>query len=160
MDSGRECKPRMDAPCSRAAAPRDASVSASPPAIAIDAAPAPAPACWPLHRRLRRRAEFQLVYAHGLRRGSEHFLAFARPRADAAPARFGITVTRKAGSAVVRNRLRRRIRELLRRLAGGVDAGWDLVIHPRAGLAQARCSRLELELARLLERATRPESVS
>jgi ribonuclease P protein component len=67
--------------------------------------------------RLRRRAEFQRV-SRGLRRGAEAFtLQAARRegRSDGpAGARVGLTVTRKIGNAVVRNRIRRRLKEALR----------------------------------------------
>ncbi|HZZ60791.1 MAG TPA: ribonuclease P protein component [Roseiarcus sp.] len=67
--------------------------------------------------RLRRRAEFQRV-SRGRRRAAEAFTLQAAPREERddgpASARFGITVTRKVGSAVVRNRIRRRLREALR----------------------------------------------
>jgi ribonuclease P protein component len=67
--------------------------------------------------RLRRRAEFQRV-SRGLRRAAEAFtLQAARREAggEGPPgARVGITVTRKVGGAVVRNRIRRRLKEALR----------------------------------------------
>ncbi len=64
--------------------------------------------------RLRRRAEFQRV-ARGRRKSVEAFtLQSARREDDVPGARVGLTVTRKVGNAVERNRIRRRLKEALR----------------------------------------------
>jgi len=65
--------------------------------------------------RLRQRADF-LAVAGGLRMSSTAFVVQSRIRADDGPVRVGFTVTRKVGSATERNRIRRRLRELVKRL--------------------------------------------
>jgi ribonuclease P protein component len=64
--------------------------------------------------------------------------------------RFGISVKKALGGAVVRNRIRRRIREILRRNRTEIPSGWDIVIHPRTSVAQAPFAPMEAELVRLL----------
>ena len=64
--------------------------------------------------------------------------------------RFGISVKKALGGAVVRNRIRRRIREILRRNQTEIPTGWDIVIHPRRSVAEAPFAPLEAELVRLL----------
>jgi ribonuclease P protein component len=64
--------------------------------------------------------------------------------------RFGISVKKALGGAVVRNRIRRRIREILRRNRTEIPTGWDIVIHPRSSVARAEFAPLEAELVRLL----------
>ena len=64
--------------------------------------------------------------------------------------RFGISVKKALGGAVVRNRIRRRIREILRRNRTEIPTGWDIVIHPRPSVAEAPFASLEAELVRLL----------
>jgi ribonuclease P protein component len=64
--------------------------------------------------------------------------------------RFGISVKKALGGAVVRNRVRRRIREILRRNKMEIPTGWDIVIHPRSSVARAEFALLEAELVRLL----------
>ncbi len=64
--------------------------------------------------------------------------------------RFGISVKKALGGAVVRNRIRRRIREILRRNQTEIPQGWDIVIHPRSSVARAEFAPLEAELLRLL----------
>jgi ribonuclease P protein component len=65
--------------------------------------------------RLRQRADF-LAVANGLRMNSGAFVVQARARGDDGPVRVGFTVTKKVGTATERNRVRRRLRELVKRL--------------------------------------------
>jgi ribonuclease P protein component len=65
--------------------------------------------------RLRQRADF-LAVANGARVSSAAFALQARRRDDLGPIRVGFTVTKKNGTATERNRIRRRLREVVRRL--------------------------------------------
>jgi ribonuclease P protein component len=65
--------------------------------------------------RLRQRADF-LAVANGARANSAAFVVQSRRRDDLGPIRIGFTVTRKNGTATERNRIRRRLRELVKRL--------------------------------------------
>ncbi|MCP3379640.1 ribonuclease P protein component [Bradyrhizobium sp. CCGUVB4N] len=65
--------------------------------------------------RLRQRADF-LAVANGARVNSPAFVLQSRIRDDAGPIRIGFTVTKKNGNAPERNRIRRRLRELVKRL--------------------------------------------
>jgi ribonuclease P protein component len=65
--------------------------------------------------RLRQRADF-LAVANGARANSAAFVVQARRRDDDGPVRVGFTVTRKNGTATERNRIRRRLREVVKRL--------------------------------------------
>ena len=65
--------------------------------------------------RLRQRADF-LAVANGARMNSAAFVLQARRRDDDGPVRVGFTVTKKNGTATERNRIRRRLRELVKRL--------------------------------------------
>jgi ribonuclease P protein component len=87
--------------------------------------------------RLRRRAEF-LAVADGAKVPATAFVLQARRRPDEGAARVGLTVSRKVGSAVERNRVRRRLREAVRHSAAiGLRAGHDyVVVGRRAALSQ------------------------
>jgi ribonuclease P protein component len=76
--------------------------------------------------RLRRRAEFVAVQTGGRKLHGRHVLALAKQQ-GLPVGRLGITVTKKVGNAVVRNRIKRLLREWLR-LHGWVPAGWDVVL--------------------------------
>ena len=65
--------------------------------------------------RLRQRADF-LAVANGTRANSAAFVVQGRLRNDDGPIRIGFTVTKKNGTATERNRIRRRLRELVKRL--------------------------------------------
>ncbi len=65
--------------------------------------------------RLRQRADF-LAVANGARANGAAFVLQARARDDDGPIRIGFTVTKKNGNAPQRNRIRRRLRELVKRL--------------------------------------------
>src|SRR5229473_120805 len=65
--------------------------------------------------RLRQRADF-LAVANGARANSAAFVVQSRRRDDDGPIRVGFTVTKKNGTATERNRIRRRLRELVKRL--------------------------------------------
>lgn len=68
---------------------------------------------FPKAARIRRRREFLSLGRTGDRRRTESFIFLSHPATGGA--RLGLTVSRKVGSAVVRNRLKRRIREVFRR---------------------------------------------
>ena len=104
--------------------------------------------------RLRKRAAY-LAAARGRRLHGGAFSLQAAPRApaDSAEPRFGLTVTKKEGNAVVRNRLRRRLREALR-LTPLADArpGHDYVIVARRESLKTGFARLQQEIASALSR--------
>jgi len=78
--------------------------------------------------RIRRRAEYVSVQSDGIKLHGRHVLALAKKRSDPGlEGRLGITVTKKVGNAVVRNRIKRLVREWMR-LHGWVPAGWDIVV--------------------------------
>ncbi len=86
--------------------------------------------------RLRRRAEFLEVQASGTKIHGRHLLALARNRSDPELiGRLGITVTKKVGNAVTRNRIRRLVREWIRQ-HGWVPDGWDIVLVAKTSAAR------------------------
>jgi ribonuclease P protein component len=67
--------------------------------------------------------------------------------------RLGIAVPGRLGSAVRRNRMKRRVREASRAAAGAMPAGADIVIVPRAAAAEATFERLQESIRGLFNRA-------
>lgn len=103
-------------------------------------------------QRLRRRKEFLAVRGGEKRRGPL-FLLEQRARDEEGPARVGFTVTKRVGNAVVRNRIRRRLKEAVRTSAAGdMVAGNDYVIVGREELLSARFQDICAELSRRIRR--------
>jgi ribonuclease P protein component len=117
-------------------------------AIASRASDAP-PLGFPRDCRLVRRAEFDVVYRDGRRRTGREFVVFVR-RNGLAFSRFGWSVKKALGNAVRRNRIRRRIREIVRLHRQEIAPGWDIVIHPRTSVAAANFTSLTRDLLKLL----------
>jgi ribonuclease P protein component len=100
--------------------------------------------------KLTRKADFDAVYRNGKRRSSSHFTVFLKAN-DLPQSRFGFSIKRALGGAVVRNRMRRRMREMVRLRCEEISAGWDFVIHPKANVASAEFAALASDLLRLLK---------
>ena len=104
---------------------------------------------FPREARLVRKSVFDAVYRTGKRRSSSHFTVFVR--ANAQPlSRFGFSIKKALGGAVVRNRMRRRLREMVRCHRQEIPAGWDIVIHPKSSVAKAPFEALTADLLRLV----------
>jgi ribonuclease P protein component len=104
---------------------------------------------FPRDARLVRRGEFDAVYRTGKRRSSSHFTVFFR--ANQMPqSRFGFSIKKALGGAVVRNRMRRRMREMVRGHREEIPPGWDFVIHPKKAMERAEFATLTVDLLRLL----------
>jgi ribonuclease P protein component len=101
---------------------------------------------------LRQRADF-LAAASGVRLPSANFVLQTRDRSDRGPARIGFTVSRKVGNAVERNRVRRRLRELVRLNSGdALRVGHDYVLVGRRAALSAAFSDLAADYSRALAR--------
>ena len=87
-------------------------------------------------RRLSRSGDFDRVYREGNSRGNRFLVLYSFPRGEDepdAPARLGLSVGRKLGRAVVRNRVKRAIRQAFWDLDEHLPAGHDYVIVARPG---------------------------
>ena len=111
-----------------------------------------APGGLPREYRVARRAEYDVVYREGKRRSSREFTLFVRPN-GLEHSRFGWSIKKALGSAVRRNRIRRRLREILRLHRQEISPGWDIVIHPRSSAATVDFSELTRELLKLIPRS-------
>jgi ribonuclease P protein component len=102
--------------------------------------------------RLRKRADF-LAAAGGVRVPSGSFVLQARNRSDDGVARIGFTVSRKVGNAVERNRVRRRLRELVRlNSRDALRLGHDYVLVGRRAALTTAFSDLAADYDRALAR--------
>jgi ribonuclease P protein component len=111
--------------------------------------------------RLKQRADF-LAAASGAKVATAAFVLQGRNRDDDGPARVGFTVSRKVGTAVERNRVRRRLRDLVRRSpADALHAGHDYVLVGRRTALSRTFDQMSEDFSnalRRLERQGRPSS--
>lgn len=107
------------------------------------------------HQRIRERAEYEAVFRHGARVQDERMTLWLLASEDAKSAtRLGIVVSRRHGSAVRRNRLKRTVREAFRRFVLRLPAACDIVCQPRIGAALSFADACE-SLVVLSEKALR-----
>jgi ribonuclease P protein component len=107
--------------------------------------------------RLLNHADFDRVYRQGKRHFSQNMTVFwakpsedrqaARPQAAAPGPRIGLTVGKVLGGAVVRNRIKRRMREAVRMCLAGLKTPVDVVINPKKSALTAEMAKLQQEVS-------------
>ncbi len=102
--------------------------------------------------RLHSRAEFQVVFSQGRSYGAR-FLALYVLETGSKSSRIGFTTARKIGSNVKRNRVKRRLREIVRSVEYEVKPGYSLVLVGRYSAAEASFQELKADVLRLLGKA-------
>jgi ribonuclease P protein component len=110
--------------------------------------------------RLRKHADYQRAYAAGRKRQSASMSWFLAPQQPTSPGgelppgpRAGLTAGKVLGKAHERNRIKRRMREALRRHVDLLPTGFDLIFHPRRTVLTIDFAKLEAEVVRILMQA-------
>lgn len=109
-------------------------------------------------QKLRNSKQFRRVYDHGKRFHAPYFSIFFLSNEEAVQ-RIGITVTRKIGSAVVRNRCKRRLREIIKQYFPAVTGdyewetiGLDMVINVRSSFIDSSFDELKKSFSKVVDR--------
>ncbi|MEJ7796999.1 MAG: ribonuclease P protein component [Solirubrobacteraceae bacterium] len=109
--------------------------------------------------RLSRSAEFERAYRQGRSHSNRHLVIYAFPRGSGEQARLGVSVSRKVGGAVDRNRVKRLLREAYAAELSAVPAGHDVVLVARPGARELAerdgLAGVRSALRELLEKAGR-----
>jgi ribonuclease P protein component len=113
----------------------------------------PADLRFPPTRRLKRSRDFDRVRLEGRALRSGLLILGVLEAAGETEFRVGFVTSRRVGGAVLRNRVRRRLREIVRRDQHGLRKGIWLVVIARPGAAEADCAALKKEWRRLAQRA-------
>ena len=106
----------------------------------------------PVLPMLRRRADFEAIGRRGTAR-STPLLVLRSLRTDRTETRVGLSTPRTLGGAVQRNRVRRRLRELVRTRLERIGPGWDLLLIARPAAGGATHAELEAAIDALLPRS-------
>jgi ribonuclease P protein component len=107
---------------------------------------------YPKQNRILRRSDFRKVYDEGFRLSLACFQAFCWKDPAAQGPRLGFTATRALGKSVARNRMKRRVREALRRRLPELGAEWWLVVNVRRRALDAPFCEIEANADRVVER--------
>lgn len=101
--------------------------------------------------RLRKHADYQRVYQASRKYFSNSMTYFFRQREEEGVSglRVGLTAGRVLGKAVERNRIKRRMREAVRRHADLLNTNVDVVLHPRRSVLSMNFAELESEVGRV-----------
>jgi ribonuclease P protein component len=96
--------------------------------------------------------EFRGVYQKGLRIAGPYFAAFCLKRDGGGNPKIGLTVPRALGKSVVRNRIKRKLRECIRLRLHRLPEGWSVVFNPRRAALNAGFEPLLREVERVFLR--------
>ncbi len=103
--------------------------------------------------RLRKHADYQRVYAEGRKHRSASMSWFLARQTETSAPRVGLTVGKVLGPAHERNRIKRRLRDVLRHHVGQLPAGCDLILHPHRTVLTLEFRKLDAEIVRILQQA-------
>jgi ribonuclease P protein component len=103
--------------------------------------------------RLRKHADYQRVYEASRKRRSASMSWFLAPQTDVSGPRVGLTAGKVLGKSHERNRIKRRMRDILRRHIDLLPAGCDLILHPQRIVLTMDFTKLEAEVLRILQQA-------
>lgn len=126
-------------------------MSAAAPNTRLNASGPGGGARFPRSLRLLRHSDFELVYKEGRRHFAAHMTVFYRRRAQGEGIRVGFTVSKALGGAVIRNRMKRRLREAVRLHFPTTQVPLDVVINPKASVLKVDFSGLGSEISRAFE---------
>lgn len=103
-------------------------------------------------KKLKKRSEFQRAYQNGSKHWNRYFVIYVL-HTHFDHLRLGITVSKKAGNSVQRNRVKRLIRESFRHLGPQIQTAYDIVVVGRTPASRLKCQEAENALYSLFRRA-------
>lgn len=104
--------------------------------------------------RLARREDFNRVYRHGKSTANMQFVVYVLPRPQNEYFRLGVSVSKKLGNAVVRNRLRRIMKEIVRLNKDAITDKVDFVVIARKPAADMEYEEMRKSMLHVLKRAS------
>ncbi|MGC5614669.1 ribonuclease P protein component [Georgenia sp. Z1491] len=109
----------------------------------------------PAHHRMRRGQDFTATVRKGVRAGTDRLVVHRRPTADEDAVLVGFVVSKGVGGAVVRTRVKRRLRHLMSERLASIERGTHVVVRALPRAAQATSAQLGADLDRALRSTAR-----
>ncbi|ADI03120.1 MAG TPA: ribonuclease P protein component [Syntrophothermus lipocalidus] len=103
-------------------------------------------------QRLRKRKDFEKVYSKGKKVFGRYLILYVGENA-AGKNRYGIVASKKVGKAVIRNKSRRRVREVARTLDSKLRQGYDVIVIVKPLCREADFASVKSDYERLLKRS-------
>jgi len=103
--------------------------------------------------RLRKNSDFKRAYQYGDLFFSQYFVLHSIKRDDQKSTRLGIVPSRKIKKAVLRNKIKRRIREIFRQYIKNIKQGYDLVLNTRSEAVDANFEDLKKDFEYLIKKS-------
>jgi ribonuclease P protein component len=108
-------------------------------------------------RSLAKRRDFELVFKEGLSAAAKYLVVYARPN-ELSWNRLGFSVSKKIGNAVIRNRVKRLLREAVREVLEGASHHYDFVIVAKKTAAEAGLENFIREIEKFLPKISHEKS--
>lgn len=102
--------------------------------------------------RLRKNRDYNLVYKKGKKFYNRYFILIIKKKGKQ-NTRVGFSITKKYGNAVERNRMKRQLREIIRKQAHSLKKGIDMVVIPKKNTKELSFSQLNESLRAVLEKS-------
>lgn len=108
-----------------------------------------------MHRklRLRNREDFSRIYRGGKSFANGQFVVYWSKQPTADPFRLGVSASKKIGNAVVRNRMRRMIKEIVRHQANRIAPKTDFILIVRKPATKMKMKEMEKSVLHVLKKA-------
>ncbi len=110
-------------------------------------------------RSLTKRRDFELVLKEGVTLVSNYLVMYARPN-ELSFNRLGLSVSKKVGKAVIRNRIKRLLREAMKKLLQGVTLNYDFILVARRSSAEGELNDFIRDIKRFMIKITEADTVS
>ncbi|SDW76786.1 ribonuclease P protein component [Marinococcus luteus] len=105
------------------------------------------------HNRLKKNHEFSYIFAHGTSFANRQFVLYTLKKEEQVHYRAGLTVSKRMGNAVMRNRIKRYLREALSELEPRIPGGYDLIVIARKPVADMDYHETKKSLTHVFKKA-------
>ncbi|GIP36027.1 ribonuclease P protein component [Paenibacillus sp. J2TS4] len=104
--------------------------------------------------RLAKREDFNKVYRWGKSTANHQFVLYRRNKSTPDPLRVGVSVSKKVGNAVVRNRIRRVVKEIIRLNLDRIEGNSDIIFIARKPVAEMNYDEIQKSLMHVMRKAS------